>query len=92
METIQNDKDRELWKLAKRRVSFKKHLVVYILVNIFFWGLWYLGDDKDNEGFPWPVWSTLGWGIGLGFEFAGAYMYPNTNAIENEYEKLKNKS
>ncbi|MBK6380401.1 MAG: hypothetical protein IPF72_12080 [Chitinophagaceae bacterium] len=32
----------------------------------------------------------IGWGIGLAFHFAGAYVFPKANSVEREYEKLKN--
>ena len=62
-------KDPELWEIAKRRASFKSHLGVYIVVNIFLWAIWFLTADNDagRGRYPWPVWSTLGWGIGLLF-------------------------
>jgi hypothetical protein len=39
--------------------------------------------------YPWPIWTTLGWGIGLAFHFAGAYIFPRANSVESEYQKLK---
>ena len=83
-------KDPELWEIAKRRASFKSHLGVYIVVNIFLWAIWFLTADNDagRGRYPWPVWSTLGWGIGLLFHFLGAYVYSKENSAEKEYEKL----
>ncbi len=82
-------KDPHLWELAQKRASFKSHLVIYILVNLFLWALWMFSDrDMDGNGFPWPIWSTIGWGIGLGFHYVGAYVMPRSNSIEREYEKL----
>ena len=50
-------------------------------------------NAKDNDsGYPWPIWSSLGWGIGLAFHFAGAYVFPKANSVEKEYEKLTNKN
>jgi hypothetical protein len=93
-------KDPVLWEIAQKRASFKTHAVTYIIVNAFLWGIWYLSTsghyDFDMEDihiriFPWPLWCTLGWGIGLAFHFAGAYIFPRANSVESEYEKLKNK-
>ena len=93
-------KDPALWEIAQKRAGFKKHLITYLIVNAFLWALWYftcghhyvdLGDLKYgrwDRNFPWPIWTTLGWGIGLAFHFAGAYVFPKTNAVEREYEKL----
>ena len=94
METIKtnNGKDPELWEIAQKRVSFKSHLTVYIIMNLFFWLLWLLTGQEYNEGFnpPWPVWPMVGWGIGVFFHYMGAYVYPKNNSVEREYQKLKN--
>ncbi len=86
-------KDPALWEIAQKRAGFKTHLLSYIIVNAFFWALWYFrGEDHgNNEYFPWPVWPMLGWGIGLAFHYADAYIFPKVNSVEKEYQKLKNK-
>ena len=92
-------KDPALWEIAQKRASFKSHALTYIIVNLFLWGIWYFtggGNDEIELGnwkggdYPWPIWTTLGWGIGLAFHFAGAYIFPKANSVEKEYEKLKN--
>ena len=35
------DKDPKLWEIARKRASFKTNLFSYIVINIFFWLLWY---------------------------------------------------
>lgn len=92
-------KDPVLWEIAQKRASFKSHLVTYLIVNAFLWAIWFM-SSSSHEGFsleeirwghfPWPLWSTLGWGVGLAFHFAGAYIFPKANSVEGEYEKLKN--
>ena len=91
MENINEQKDKMLWKQAKDRVNFKRHLLTYIGVNAFFWMIWFIDGDKNyHEQFPWPVYPMLGWGIGLFFNYWGAYHgHSKINAIEKEYEKLK---
>lgn len=90
------DKDPELWQIARRRSSFKSHLLIYVVMSIFFWVIWYLtGGHNYNRGMPWPVWPMLGWGIGVTFHYIGAYVAPKSNATQKEYEKLlkeKNKN
>jgi hypothetical protein len=86
-------KDPKLWELAQKRASFKSHLATYVVMNAFFWILWYLnGRNGGHNGWPWPVWPMLGWGIGLVFHYIGAYISPKENLAEREYEKLKNKN
>lgn len=92
-------KDPVLWEIAQKRASFKTHAITYVIINGFLWGIWFLSanrhqvdfDDYGWNHFPWPLWSTLGWGIGLAFHFAGAYIFPRANSVEKEYEKLKNR-
>ena len=84
-------RDPHLWEIAKRRASFKHHLGTYLVINCFLWAIWFFtGSNEYSRGnnYPWPVWSTLGWGIGLLFHFLGAYVNPKQNGVEREYEKL----
>jgi sterol desaturase/sphingolipid hydroxylase (fatty acid hydroxylase superfamily) len=91
-QTAPPDKDPKLWEIAQKRASFKTNLITYLIVNAFLWVLWYINTGKQNPGgIPWPVWPTLGWGLGLLFHYFGAYVYPEANSVEKEYEKLKNK-
>ena len=83
------DKDPQLWEIAQRRASFKTHLITYFVINLFLWAVWFFTNQKyDHNGLPWPVWLTFGWGIGLFFHFLGAYVFPRSNSVEREYEKL----
>lgn len=93
METIESEKDRMLWKEAKKRVGFRNHLYTYLAVNTFFWLLWIFTDKQDEEhGLPWPVFCTLGWGFGLFWHFMGTYVFENkVSQIEKEFRKLKEK-
>ena len=89
-------KDPELWKLAQKRAAFRTHVLIYFIMNIFFWTIWYIGLKNNAnpttqiDQIPWPVWPMLGWGIGVFFNYLAAYK--NTNSmVEKEYQKLKNK-
>jgi hypothetical protein len=92
---METEKDRDLWKLAKKRVGFRRHLATYIIINAFFWVIWFVTDhqseDAENGGIPWPIFPMIGWGIGVTFSFLNSYVYPKTDSIEKEYEKLKNR-
>ena len=58
-----NDK---LLKLAKRRVFLKKmikwHLIIYLTINAFLSIVYYF---TTPNGYFWPLWSIIGWGLGL---------------------------
>ena len=84
-------KDPVLWELAQRRTSFKSHFRTYLIIIGFLWLLWFFtGQRSWNYGnTPWPIWPTLGWGIGLLFHYFNAYHGSKGNGVEREYEKLK---
>ena len=54
------NRDKHLWRIAKKRAGFKKHLASYIIVNGFLWSVWYFTQGNNDfeemhEGnFPWP--------------------------------------
>src|SRR5690349_1707888 len=33
------EKDEKLWRIAKKRAEFKKHLYTYIIINAFLWAI-----------------------------------------------------
>jgi hypothetical protein len=89
-ENFSND---PLMEMAKERVAFKRHAVVYILVNLFLWVLYFWGDGDRSYShgrfdIPWPLFTMFGWGIGLGSHYFKAYK-GNNDAVQKEYEKLK---
>ena len=49
-------------KRLKKRSDFHAHLLMYVLVNSFFVGLWAV---TTGGGFFWPALPMMGWGIGL---------------------------
>jgi len=75
-----------LERLKKRR-DFRTHVVVYLLVNAFLWGIWAV----TGAGFPWPVFVTGGWGIGLAMDARETYWDspPTEREVQAEIEKLK---
>lgn len=93
METnINSERDQELWHIARKRVKFKRHLALYVLLHIWFWAIWYFSDEKESElGLAWPAWSMIGWGIGLAFSYLNAYVLVKQTAIQREYDKMKNR-
>lgn len=86
-------RDPQLWEIAQKRAKFKRHFITYIVVNAFLWAIWYFNygniELEEVSRYPWPIWPTLGWGIGVALQYADAYMFPKGNTAENEYEKLK---
>jgi len=87
MELIDNEKDKALWRIAKNRASFKTGLLMYIVINAFLWCVWYFTSGPNS--YPWPVWSMLGWGLGVVLQYFRAYHMDKGDLADQEYEKLK---
>jgi hypothetical protein len=89
------NRDENLWRIAKKRAAFKKHLATYIIINGFLWVVWLftMGSpdftEMNEDNIPWPMWSTLGWGIGLAFNYYNAYLDNRESDTMREYQKLK---
>jgi 2TM domain-containing protein len=85
-ETIPELREQALQRLKKRQ-DFRAHLLVYVLFNLGVWGIWLLIDT----GFPWPLFVTFFWGIGLvmnAWEFY--WRRPITEAdVQREIEHLR---
>jgi hypothetical protein len=80
-----------LRELAVRRVKdrrdFQGHLVAYLVVNAFLWGIWLL---TTPGGFPWPAWVSLGWGIGVVLNWWNVTRRPMTaDEVEAEMARLR---
>src|SRR5690349_2562265 len=55
-------RSRAVTSLKKRR-DFMGHLLVYLMVNTFLVVIWAVTSGPD--GFFWPVFPLVGWGIGV---------------------------
>ena len=74
-------------KRIKKKRDFRTHVFVYLLVNAFLWGIWAV----TGTGFPWPVFVTGGWGIGLAVDAWETYgdRPPTEQDVQAEIERLK---
>ena len=88
---MEQQKDEKLWRIARRRADFRRHLYGYIVVNTFLWAVWWFTTGKITgmTGYPWPVWVMLGWGLSLGFQYYKAYQGDRAEMADKEYERLK---
>jgi hypothetical protein len=86
LDKVQDD---ALWKVAKKRASFKLGAVAYIVINGMLIGLWYVSTGPHS--YFWPGWCLMGWGLGVVFQFVDAYMTNGVFSEEREFEKLKKK-
>jgi uncharacterized ion transporter superfamily protein YfcC len=82
---MQNLTDTQLHELAKKRVDFRAHLIVYIVIISILWFIWFV----TGQGYIWPVWPMAGWGIGVLFHYIFDYRPSRYLSEEEEYKKLK---
>lgn len=54
-----------------RKKGFKIHLIVFLLATPAIWLVWYLTDSS----YPWPLWSTPAWAVGVLFHYLGVYVF-----------------
>jgi hypothetical protein len=60
--TDQEIRDQAIERLKKKR-DFRAHVFFFVAVNAFLVAIWAITSDAD--GFFWPIFPILGWGIGL---------------------------
>lgn len=85
---MQSVTDKQLHEQARKRVEFRSHLVVYCVVIGSLWGIWVLTSD----GYPWPIWPSFGWGIGLVFHYLFEYRSSRLFSEEEEFKRLKERT
>lgn len=51
--------------------GFRIHLLVFFLVAPAIWLVWYFTDRT----YPWPLWSTPAWAIGVLFHYLGVFVF-----------------
>lgn len=91
---VMTEEQKKIYKRARRRVSFKMHFAIYLLVNAFFWLLWFfLFKDSVNEGetsvfFRFSLAITLFWGIFIIAHYLIAYTW-NKSFVEKEIKRLE---
>jgi len=83
--------DEQLRALAKERVDFRTHLVVFLAVNLLLFAI----NMLSTPGAWWFYWVTIFWGFGVlmhGFTvYVSGGKYGEAVMVEKEYQKLKAK-
>ncbi len=60
-EDLQNDIRRKVEEKYEERTGLIAHLAAYLIVNLMLWAIFLFSAG----GFPWPLFVTGGWGIGM---------------------------
>ncbi len=80
-------REQAIRRLKKRR-DFHAHLLVYVLVNGFLAVIWAV---TNRNGFFWPVFPIVGWGIGVVMNGWDVYRGDefSEDTIRREMDKLR---
>jgi hypothetical protein len=86
-EPITDDTRAHALERLKKQQDFRAHLLVFTMVNAMVWTIWAL----TGSGFPWPIFVTGGWGIGLVMNAWEAFWRrPISEAeVQREMERLR---
>ena len=76
--------EKELRSKAEGIVSFKRHLLTYILVISGLFGI----DYFDNGGIDWAYYAALGWGVGILSHYI-SIKSGGIFSVEKEMERLR---
>ncbi len=76
------------FKRVKDRRDFQGHVVAYVVVNLVLWGVWAMTSGLGS--YPWPVWVTLGWGIGVVMNWWAVTRRPiSREEVQQELDRLQ---
>ena len=71
---------RRVEKKFESRAALTQHAVAYLSVNIMLWVIWLL----TTRGFPWPMFVTVSWGIGMLSHYLDYYYKHGSGARKRE--------
>jgi hypothetical protein len=66
----------------RRKRQFQYQLMIFVVINVFLWILW-----AFTGGFPWPIFVTLGWGLGIATQAWHIYGGPSRPITEAEIQR-----
>lgn len=68
------------------QADFRLHLMIYLIVNACLVAIWAV----NGHPFFWPVFSIVGWGIGVLFDAYGAFGHsPSEARIQRELKRIQ---
>ncbi len=79
----------------KRRREFRRHVEIYVAVNLALWVLWATPPDAANTDWFFPVWVMVIWGVFLALHawhvYAGDRDEIPEHKIVEEMERLRSR-
>ena len=85
---LELDLRRQAEHRADAKIGFKKHLTLYIAVNLALAAINFL----TSADYLWFIWPLLGWGIGVVAHFAAVYIddaRARERAVNAEMERIR---
>ena len=73
---------RRIQRKLKARSGFLQHLAIYLSINLMFWVIWV----AHRGGFPWPIFVSAPWGIGILSQYIDYYYKHGRGADQGEAE------
>jgi hypothetical protein len=52
----------------RRRQGFRRHVRVYLMINLLLLAVWLSGAMSSGGWAPWFLFPLIGWGVGLGVQ------------------------
>ncbi len=63
--------------LESQKKGFRIHLIAFLLGAPAIWLIWYL----TSTTYPWPLWTTPAWAIGVLFHYLGVFVFKKNKSI-----------
>ena len=76
----EDDIRRSVEKKYKARTELVQHAITYLLINPFLWAIWLF----TGTSFPWPIFVTASWGIGMLSHYVDYYNKHGKGAQKRE--------
>lgn len=89
--TRESDLREQAIKRLKKRRDFHGHVLIYLMVNAFLVVIWAM---TMPDGFFWPVFPIVGWGIGVVMNAWDVYFVQDFGEedINREIERIERRS
>ncbi len=96
-ESVEDRVRKRIEKKYKERAGLVAHAIPYVIVNAVLWMIWAL-TSSPGDAFPWPMFVTFFWGIGMVSHFFAYYnkygggANRREEAIQREIERERERS
>jgi hypothetical protein len=77
----------------RQKEEFRRHVLIYVLVNLMLVAIWAITWLTSGQWFPWPLFPILGWGVGLAIHGWNTYARrpPTEDDVQREIQRLQDR-